>query len=165
MKLRVLTTILAAAFIFTNLEATAQQKVDIEKSVKQMAAEFDNTKGVDCMVIDQGASLGMIKAAFKPKFGKEFMKDVTSMIIIEYSNATAEVRSAIRAKIESITAHLQDFSPGNGESKDGQYTKGYATINGTTSISDFMIVMEDDDNKMFLYMGGVLNIEKMELNM
>ena len=165
MKQRVLTAILAVAFAFTSIAATAQQTTNIEASVKQIAKEFDNAKGVDCIVLEQGMGLGMIKGLFKSKFGNAFMKDVTSMVIIDYSKASAEICNSIRSKIESTAEHLQVFTLGKEEVKEDQYVRAYATVNGATTITDFMIITEDSEKKTFLFMGGVLNVDKMELNL
>ncbi|MBP3382427.1 MAG: hypothetical protein J6K78_00770 [Tidjanibacter sp.] len=43
------------------------------------------------MVITQGIQLKLIKSAFQPKLGKEFMKRVTSMVIIDYSKASGAI--------------------------------------------------------------------------
>ena len=162
MKQRVLSLILAVAFAFTSIAAAAQQTTNIEAIVRQIAKEFDDTKGVDCMVLEKGVALGMVKGAFKPMFGSAFMKNVTSMVIIDYSDASEEICNAIRSKVEGFSKLLDDLTPDKSEQKEGEYTRCYATINGT-SISDFMIIMESDKNKMFLYMGGVLDIEKLEM--
>ena len=165
MKQSLFRAILAVALAFTGLGVAAQQNTNIEERVKQEAAEFDNTKGVNCLVLSQGAGLGMVKTAFKAKFGNAFMKDVTSMVIIDYSDASAEVCSALHSKIASIAEQLQDFTPDNEDAKDGKYVKSYATVQGETNISDFMIITEDGKDKIFLFIGGILNTDKLELNM
>ncbi len=116
------------------------------------------------MVITQGIQLKLIKSAFQSKLGKEFMKRVTSMVIIDYSKASGAIYNSIRSRISSLTECLQEFEIDKETIKEGQYVKSYATINSPTSISDFMMIMEDKDNKMFLYIGGVLNIDKLELD-
>ena len=79
------------SFVFAQWTASAQQAADIEKSVEIIATEFDSTEGVECMVITQGIQLKLIKSAFQPKLGKEFMKRVTSMVIIDYSKASGAI--------------------------------------------------------------------------
>ena len=164
MKQILLTAILTLSFVFAQWTASAQQAADIEKSVETIATELDSAEGVECMVITQGIQLKLIKGAFQQKFGKAFMKRVTSMVIIDYSKASEAIYNTIRNKIDSITDHLQEFELSKDVAKEGQYVKSYATINSPTSISDFMMIMEDKDNRMFLYMGGVLDIDKLKLD-
>ncbi|MBQ5669195.1 MAG: hypothetical protein IIV29_00700 [Tidjanibacter sp.] len=164
MKKILLTTILTLSFVFAQWTAAAQQAIDIEKSVETIATELDSAEGVECMVITQGIQLKLIKGAFQQKFGKAFMKRVTSMVIIDYSKASGAIYNSIRSRISSLTERLQEFEIDKETIKEGQYVKSYATINSPTSISDFMMIMEDKDNKMFLYMGGVLDIDKLKLD-
>lgn len=142
----------------------------IEESVKAIAAEFENVTGVDCMVIQKGEGLALIKSMFNSQFGKKFMKGVTSMVIIEYTEASDEVGNAFRKKIDSFNGVLQELTLGEDESEDGEYVRAYATIKEggnkkESSISDFMILIEDNESKMFMYMGGEILIDALEFDL
>lgn len=161
-----LRVILAAIFALAGLTASAQQAVSVEESVKQIVSEFDDIKGFNCMVLSQGLQFKIVKEVFKQKFGKEFMKDVTSIVLIDYSKASEENRRAFRSKIEAFSGQLQEFGLNKQEAKDGQYTKGFATTHDDAlTISNFMVITESDSSALFLYMGGTLNTGKMELNL
>lgn len=142
----------------------AAKPVKVEDSLKQLAAEYEKVEGMDCMVIQKGEGLGLIKAMFNQQFGRKFMKGVTSMIIIDYTNASEETALALRQRIEAYKEVLDEFDISDEELNEGEYLKSYAKINSKTSISDFMILMEDNESKMLLYMGGELNIEKLDFN-
>ena len=163
MKKILLIAILAVASTLTNWSAYAQQTPSVEESVKQIAEEFDGVEGVDCMVLSKGLKLKIVKEAFKPMFGKEFMRDVKFMVIIDYTGASEAVRESFRSKIEAFSGRLQDFNPDKKVFKEDEYVRSYATINGESSISDFMIISEDKKSAMFLYMGGVLNVEELKI--
>lgn len=84
------------------------------------------------------------------------------MVIIDYTGASEEVRSSLHDKLNSFSAVLDEFDMGEGELEEGEYVKSYATKIGTTSISDFMAIMEDNESKMFMYMAGELNLKGFE---
>ena len=162
MKKRVLTTILAVMLMLVSFGAVAQQSVNVEESVKQFATELEKTKGVDCVVLTDGIGLSMVKKVFNPKFGKEFMKDVTSMVIVDYADASNEVRNSIRSKVDKLAEHLSEFKPDDHEIKEGEYLKSYATVVDEKHISNFMVITENKEDKVFFFMGGILNVEKMK---
>ena len=155
---------LILAFVFASWTASAVQPVNIEDSVKKMAKEFENTAGVESVVLDGGLGLALVKSMFKAKFGKEFMKDVTSMILIDYSKATNDVANALRKRLDSFSAVLQELELGKGELAEGQYAKCYAKIEAP-KISDMMIIIEDKESRLYLYMGGKLNVDKLQLQL
>ena len=155
---------LILAFIFAGWSASAEQPTNIEESVKNIAKEFEKTKGVDCMILEKGLRFGLVKEAFKAKFGKEFMKDVTSIVIIDYSKASSEVAETFRKRIDTFSTALQELKSGKEVVEEGKYEKCYAKVNGT-NLSDMMIIVEDKESRFYLYMGGALDATKMELNL
>ncbi len=154
---------LILAFIFAGWSASAEQPTNIEESVKNIAKEFEKTKGVDCMILEKGLRFGLVKEAFKAKFGKEFMKDVTSLVIIDYSKASSEVAETFRKRIDSFSAVLQELKSGQEVVEERKYEKCYAKVDGT-NLSDMMIIVEDKESRIYIYMGGALDATKMELN-
>lgn len=150
------------AFTFASWTASADQPVNVEESVKKMAKEFENTAGVESMVLDGGLGLALVKGMFKAKFGKEFMKDVTSMVIIEYSKASNEVVETIRKRLDSFSGTLQELKLNSSDMEKGQYMKCYAKIEDIR-VSDMMLIIEDKESRLYLYMGGKLNMEKLML--
>ena len=163
MKKLLLTSVLAVVFILASWSASANQPVKIEASVKQIATDFEKTDGVDCIVVEDGVSLTIIKQLFKQKFGKDFMKGVTSMVIIDYSKASNETYTAIRKRIDAYSATLQVFNiPDAGD------IKCFASVNNsneTANISNLMVLIENSENRLFVYMGGVINIDKLDLQL
>lgn len=154
---------LTSMMVGENVYAASQVKV--EDSIKKIATEYENVPGVDCMMISQGEGLGLFKVLLNKQFGKKFMKDVTSVVIIDYSAASAEVVAELRAKVASFNGVLQEFDLGEDELAEGEYVKCLAKVLSDVVISDFLINMEDAESKMLLYMGGELNIENMDLDL
>ena len=162
MKKVLLKSVLLLAFVFAGWSASAGQPSDVGESVRKMAKEFEKEKGVECMVVEKGLIIGIIKASFKAKFGKEFMKDVTSMVIINYSEASNEVAETFRKRVDSYAGVLQEMKPNKENTEEGHYEKCYAKLD-ETSLSDMMILIEDKESRIFLYMDGKLNLEKLQL--
>lgn len=170
MKKKLLSCFLIVASMLVSWTISAAESSKVEESVKAIAAEFENVTGVDCMVIQKGDGLALVKAMFNSQFGKKFMKGVTSMVIIDYSEASEEISNALRKKTESFKGVLQELKLDDKEFEEGEYARVYATINDNTnekeaSISDFMILLEDKESKMFLYMGGEILIDALELGL
>ena len=164
MKKILFRTTLLLALMFANLTASAQQPVKVEDTVKQIVEEYDKVKGVECLTMDGGIGLGMMKSMFKQKFGKEFMKDVTLIVLINYSNASNETAAALRKRLESFSTVLKEFKLDDSQNKDS-YMRCFATLNGQKSLSDFMVLVEEGDSRMYIYMGGNLSIEKLDLQL
>ena len=101
-----LRVILAAIFALAGLTASAQQAVSVEESVKQIVSEFDDIKGFNCMVLSQGLQFKIVKEVFKQKFGKEFMKGVTAITIIDYSNASEQTCQALHKELDAFLSML-----------------------------------------------------------
>ena len=165
MKKILLIAILVVASTLTNWSAYAQQTPSVEESVKQIVEELDDVQGVDCLVVTKGLELAIVKGVFTSKFGKEFMKDATSLILVNFSKASVEVRESFKSRIEAFSGQLQEFSLNKQDFQEEKYIKSYATINEGSLISDFMVIMENDKSAMFFYMGGILDVSKMQLNL
>ena len=74
-------TLFAALFLAT--VSYAQQPASVEKAVKEIVKKYDDNNGVSCVTVAKGSGLEMLKMVFNKEFGKEFMKGVTSITIID----------------------------------------------------------------------------------
>jgi hypothetical protein len=88
------------------------------------------------------------------------MKGVRKMSIIEYSDASKETCMAIRKDLDTFTSLLKEFDL-SGEKKfsNNSFVRCFALNADDSSLSDFLIAMEDDEAKMVLYMAGVIKIQ------
>lgn len=133
----------------------------IEDSVRKLAADYEKVEGFDCLIIQKGEGLGLVKSMFNQSFGRKFMKGVTSIIMIDYSKASEEKVKEIHGIFDGFSATLEEIDLGEEEIQPGEYLKCFGKVEGKT-VSDFMIIMEDAEGKMLVYMGGVLNLEKLD---
>lgn len=166
MKKTLLRSIFAIVLILVGWSVSAQPSINVEETVAQIVKEHDGIGGVECLVIQKGEGLGLVKALFSQKFGKEFMKGVTSMTIINYSKASNETYMALRRQFDTFSSVLQEFNLGKKDLEEGQYVKAFASVDGESAISNLMLIIEDrGGEKMFIYMGGVIRMDKLQLQL
>ena len=152
---------LVALSIITMATAYAQESSKVETKVKQLVAKYDDVKGVDCMTVSDGFSLELIKTMFNKQFGKEFMKGVTAITIIDYSNASEQTCRALHKELDAFLSMLQEFKLDNEkEFAKNDYTRCFASPSpDKTTISDFVIAIENKDSKIIMYMAGKIKIK------
>ena len=156
-----------ALSIITLAVAYAQEPSKAELKVKELVKKYENVKDVECLTIGKGRGLGLVKMAFNQQFGRDFMKGVKSITIIDYTKASEEVCQALRKEIDSFGSFLKDFNAlarkDNKDSKESApkgYERGFASISeDEASISDFIFASELDGTKMIMYMAGKIKVE------
>ena len=152
--------LLLALCVMSMVTAYAQEPSQVETKIKEIVKQYDPVKGVDCLIVAKGSGLGLIKVMLNQQFGKDFMKGVTSITVINYSEASQETCLALRNEIEQLATLLQDFKMGDEkEFAEYSYVKSLATIVGENAISDFIVAMESKDVKTIMYMSGKIKVE------
>lgn len=112
------------------------------------------------MTVGKGSGLGMMKMMFNQEFGKDFMKGVTSITIIEYSEASADVCAALRKDLDAFVSLLQEFDVSEEKNfEDNDFIRCFASVADSATISDFVMALESKDSKMIMYMSGEIKIE------
>lgn len=141
--------------------AYAQEPSKIEIKVNELVKKYDDVKGVDCMTVKKGLELKMVKMMFKKQFGKEFMKGVTSITIIDYSDAPQQTCLSLRKEFDVFNSLLQEIKIGEEKDlADIDYIRSFATKKDDNTLSDFIVVSEDNKNKVLMYMAGKIKVEK-----
>ena len=141
--------------------AYAQEPSKIEIKVNELVKKYDDVKGVDCMTVKKGLELKMVKMMFKKQFGKEFMKGVTSITIIDYSDAPQQTCLSLRKEFDAFSSLLQEIKMGEEKDlADIDYIRIFAAKKGDNTLSDFIVVSEDNKNKVLMYMAGKIKVEK-----
>ena len=140
----------------------AQESSKVEKAVKEMVRKYEDVEGVECITLAKGSGLELMKAAFNKEFGKTFMKGVTSITIIEYSEASAQVCQSLRKDLDIFTSLLEELdAKEDGDSNEDGYSRCFASPSksGEGKLSDFIIAIEDDETKTIMYMAGEITIQ------
>jgi hypothetical protein len=128
--------------------------------VNQIVSKYEGTQGVSCFTVAKGSGLEMFKMMLNKQLGKDFMKGVRSITIIDYGDASEEISQSVRNELNIFTTLLEEFHIGNEkEFKENEYIRSFASASDDNTISDFVIAIEDGKNKMFMYMAGDIKVE------
>lgn len=138
----------------------AQESSKVEAKVNELVKKYENVKGVDCMSVTKGLGLSMVKMMFNKQLGKQFMKGVTGITIIEYSDASQQTSMALRKELDEFLPLLQEFKLGEQkESSENDYMRSFATTLDNNTISDFIVALETKDSKIIMYMSGKIKVK------
>ena len=85
---------------------------------------------------------------------------MTSITLIEYSEASEETCIALRKDLDAFMAHLKEFDVSKEkEFADNDYIRCFASESDSGTLSDFVIALENDKSKMVMYMAGKIKVE------
>jgi hypothetical protein len=153
--------LLAALCLMTIAIGYAQEPTKAEVKMNEIVKKYENVKGVDCTVVTKGRGIGIVKLMLNEQYGKDFMKGVHSITIIEYSEASEETRLALHKDIDSFKTLLEEFNLKENENyANNDYAKSFAAPINENTISDFLIAIEDKETRMIMYMAGIIKLEK-----
>lgn len=152
--------ILVALSMLTMLTSYAQTSSKVETKMKQLVTKYEEVKGVDCMTVTNGFGLGLVKMMFNKQFGKEFMKGVTAITVIDYSDASQQTCQALRKELNAFTSLLEEVKLGEEkEFADFDLVRCFVMSSDDKTISDFIIAVENKDSKMIMYMAGKIKVK------
>lgn len=152
--LTLLTIMMTAATTF------AQSPSQAEKAARELVRKYDGSDGIECIVATKGKGLGLYKMMLNKEFGKDFMKGVTSITIIDYSSASEDVCIALRKDLDVFVSILEEFDLSDDKDYAGnEYIRCFASIMDSDTISDFVFAMEEGSSKMLMYMAGRIIVE------
>ena len=138
----------------------AQQPHSVESTMNEIVKKHEASQDVNCMTVVKGGGLEMIKMMLNNEFGKDFMKGVTSITIIEYSDASEETCNALRKDLDAFMSILQEFDiTKEKQFADNDYIRCFASVTESGTVSDFVIALENEESKMVMYMAGTIKIE------
>ena len=145
----------------TVVSVYAQEPSRVERIFDDMSKKYENVEGVECLSVVKGGGLELMKLMLNKELGKSFMKGVTSITIIEYSEASQEVCMSLRKELDAFASMLEEFNVGEEKSfADNDYIRSFAlTSESEETISDFIIALENEDAKMIMYMAGEIKME------
>ena len=153
-------TLLITLFTTPLINCYAQNAAKIKSTMEEIVKKHEAKEGISCMTVAKGSGLEMVKMMFNKEFGKDFMKGVNSITIIDYSDATPETRQAIHKELDGFLTLLEEFNVGNEKQfADNDYIRSFAKPSGTKTLSDFVIALEKEDSKVIMYMAGDIKVE------
>lgn len=147
--------------LLTMLSTYAQKTSEVQIKVNELVKKYEVVKGVDCTLIEKGRGLGMVKMMFNKQFGKDFMKGVTSITIIDYTDASKEVSETLRKELNVFLSVLKEYNLNKKkEFAEHSYIRSFASSTDDGTISDFVVAIESLGSKMIMYMAGEIKVEK-----
>lgn len=156
-KFKVKTMLLTiAAILISSVAVYAQEASSVEEAVFELAKKYEKTDGVTCIVAEKGIGLSMFKTMFRDQFGKDFMKGVKSITVIEYSEASEETCMSLRKEVDVFKSLLEEFDLGD---STNSFARSFATVLEDGSLSDFVIIIEEESSKMFMHMNGKIKVK------
>ena len=153
--------LLVAMTLFTGVGLHAQEPVSVDGAMNKLVKKYDDTKGVDCIVLTKGLSLSLVKSAMEDQLGKDSMKGVRSMTIIDYSSASAQVCQELYKDLEAVASLLEEFDMSEDErSKKGTKRCFAGAVNPKNGkVSNLLIITDDGRDKMVIYMAGNIAVK------
>lgn len=139
----------------------AQTPTSVSGKVDNLVKIYNNVNGVECLTVAKGSGLELVKLMLNKQFGKDFMKGVNSVTIVNYSSASQDTCMALRKEVESIGSTLDEFKLDDKKEALGEhdYIRSYAAVSGANAISDFLTAYEGNDMKVIFYMSGTIKVE------
>ena len=153
--------LLVALVLMTFVGGYAQEPSQVEKTIDAIVKRYDDVDKVECFTVTKGNGLEMLKMLFNKQFGKDFMRGVTSITVINYSDASEETCLALRKELDAFVTLLEEFNL-SGEKKfaDNDYVRSFASASSDAgTLSDFVVAIEKEDSKMVMYMAGDIKVE------
>ena len=153
--------LLIALVLMTFVGGYAQEPSQVEKTVDAIVKKYDDVDKVECITVTKGNGLEMLKMLFNKQFGKDFMRGVTSITVINYIDASEETCLALRKELDAFVTLLEEFNL-SGEKKfaDNDYVRSFASASSDAgTLSDFVVAIEKEDSKMVMYMAGEIKVE------
>lgn len=137
------------------LGAVAQQTEQSGKSkVLALVKKYEQTKGVDAMVCEKGSGLELVKMMLRKEMGKDFVKGINIIVIIDYSKATEQIAGEIRASIDTFSTIFQPM-PLEKADVGSDCKKAYFKVSPDEKyITDMVMILEDKEEKCAMYFGG-----------
>ena len=152
--------LLVALVVMSFAGGYAQEPSQVENTVDAIVKKYDGIDKVQCVKVAKGSGLKLLKMMLKREFGKEFMQGVTSITIINYSEASQETCQAIRQELDVFASMSEEFNVGEDERfSDSEHARCFVSILPDAEIiSDFIIAMEDREMKVVMHMAGEIKL-------
>lgn len=159
MKHLMISILLLVTSIFVAQNTFARETSKVEKAVDEMVSKYEGASGVTCLTVVKGRGLEIMKAMLNKEFGKSFMKGVTRITLIEYTDASQENCKSLHKDLEVFQTLMDDFDFNNEEEfAENEYVRCFASEEDQ-ALSDFIIAIEDKESKVFMYMAGKITFE------
>jgi hypothetical protein len=152
---------LLAALIFCGKPVLGQEGEKSGKdAVMSFLAKYKDVEGFNEQTFVKGEGLGLIKAQMGKKMGKSFMKGVTVLTMVDYTEVKPQVCDSIHADYNLYFSKFTEVEIPDSTMTEEKYARTFFQVKeDEKAVSDFITVIEDKEMKILLYMGGVIKVE------
>ena len=155
---------LFGALVALSLSAMAQSTdtQSIRKAMQKFADKYDDNERVSSMVFVKGSGLEMMKLMLRKEFEKDVIKGVDMIALIEYADATESEANAIRSEVDALSKGLEKVEMPEEEKPKAKRLGTYYKLSADKkSISDMLILIESEEERCVMYLGGVIRDEEL----
>lgn len=159
-SMKVIRTIVLLLTLLVGWSSHAADPVKVNAAVDKIIQKYADKEGVDHHTFVKGEGLEFIKMMLNKEFGRKFMKGVKKIVIIDYEAASAEVCSSLHDDLMVFSTLMEEYDVTEMEDyEETGYVKFFASPNDSGSLAQFLVVVEEGDDKMFMFMDGEIIIE------
>lgn len=153
-------TVLIVLLSIISLNTLAQTSEDVEKKVCDIVKKYESAKGIKSITVVKGEGLEIVKMMLRKDLGKAFIKGVTRITAIDYSDASEEICMTLRKDLDVFLSVLQEYDLTKEEKfADNDYIRCFASSSESKILSDLVIAIEEGKSKIIAYLSGVINVE------
>lgn len=139
-------------------------KDECKQVVMSLISKYEKIEGFDAFVIVKGQGLGLFKSALKKEFGREFLKKVDNITMIDYSPVSQSVVDSLHKDYDGLVAVMDQLNPDSLKTNDADYFRIFfkEADDESGNLTDFITISESKEGKMFFYMGGIISAQSFE---
>lgn len=163
-RFSVLATLLLALSFFVSPAFGEEGEKNGKDVVMSFLAKYKDVQGFEAQTFVKGEGLGIVKAQMGKKMGKSLMRGVTVITMVDYSEVDSQVCNFIHEDYDQYFSKFTEVDTSDSTKTSTEtekpYTRTFINLKEEEkAITDFITVVEDQEFKVFLYMGGVIKAE------
>ena len=135
----------------------------VYEQVAAISERYKNAKGVKSFEAQDGFKLQTVKLMLRKEFGREFVDNIKTFVVVFYKDAKADVVEKIVADIEQIAATLQSVNI-DSQLKPGGKAQGYVRLSENGEVLTDLLVVTEKPSPKFVYFGGRFKPENIQYN-
>lgn len=158
--MKAIRTIVLLLALLVGWSSHAADPVKVNAAVDKIIQKYGDKEGVDHHTFVKGEGLEFMKMMLNKEFGRKFMKGVKKIVIIDYAAASAEVCNSMHDDLMVFATLMEEYDLTEMKEYDEKgYVKFFASPNDSGSLAQFLVVVEEEGDKMFMFMDGEIIIE------
>lgn len=145
----------------TSAMAQSGQTSEVRKQVLSLVSKYEQKSGFDAMTTVKGKGLELIKVMMRKEFGKEFIKGVNIIVIIDYSAVSQSDAQMLRSDLQKIKKYCEQAEiPAEVLKEEKGVTDLMFRFDSNKEyMTDFILLHEEAKERMMVYFGGKIKAD------